>query len=111
MNAASHLRLEYPYIKLTSRDPSASIRKRRDVDAPRTTTTQERKALAVKVADRRHSQGIIANSPYYRPGADGGDDDASLNGRVPRDRWPGLRTRDEMRTEVNKKRSDNLKEA
>ena len=54
---------------------------------------------------------IVANSPYFRPGADGGDDDASLNGLVPRDRWPGLRARDEMRAEVNKKRPDNLREA
>ena len=54
---------------------------------------------------------IVANSPYFRPGADGGDDDASLNGLVPRDRWPGLRTRDEMRAECNKPRPKNLREA
>ena len=54
---------------------------------------------------------IVANSPYFRPGAGGGDDDASLNGLVPRDRWPGLRTRDEMRAECNKQRPNNLREA
>ena len=54
---------------------------------------------------------IVANSPYLRPGANGGDDDASLNGLVPRDRWPGLRTRDEMRAECNKPRPSNLSEA
>ena len=54
---------------------------------------------------------IVANSPYLRPGANGGDDDASLNGHVPRDRWPGLRTRDEMRAECNKPRPSNLSEA
>ena len=52
---------------------------------------------------------IVANSPYVRPGADGGDDDVSLNGLVPRDRWPGLRARDAMRAEVNKPRPDNLR--
>ena len=54
---------------------------------------------------------IVANSPYFRPGANGGDDDASLNGLVPRDRWPGLRAGDEMRAERNKPRPKNLREA
>ena len=54
---------------------------------------------------------IVANSPYFRPGANGGDDDASLNGLVPRDRWPGLRARDEMRAECNRPRPNNLREA
>ena len=52
---------------------------------------------------------FVANSPYFRPGADGGDDDASLNGLVPRDRWPGLLARDAMRAEVNRPRPDNLR--
>ena len=54
---------------------------------------------------------IVANSPYFRPGTDGGDDDASLNGLVPRERWPGLRARDAMRAECNTPRPNNLMEA
>ena len=45
-------------------------------------------------------------SPYFRPGTDGGDDDPALNDGVPQDRWPGLRTRDDMRAEVNARRPD-----
>jgi hypothetical protein len=124
VNAAPHSRLEYHQIFKTHLDPSASILD----DGVAFVFTPSTKfpsiggsfpALENSIA-RLEADGlsmdavaaaIVANSPYFRPGADGGDDDASLNGRVPRDRWPGLRTRDEMRFECNKPRPDNLREA
>ena len=53
------------------------------------------------VSLRDVAQALVRNSPYIRPGTDGGDDDAALNDDVPQDRWAGLRTRDDMRDEVN----------
>ena len=43
---------------------------------------------------RNGGQALVRNSPYFRPGTDGGDDDAALSGDVPEGRWPGLRTRE-----------------
>ena len=70
---------------------------------PRTIAGLEAQGVSL----RDVGQALVRNSPYFRPGTDGGDDDAALNDDVPEDRWPGLRTRDDMRAEVNGGRPTN----
>ena len=67
---------------------------------PRTIAGLEAQGVSL----RNVGQALVRNSPYFRPGTDGGDDDAALNDDVPQDRWAGLRTRDDMRDEVNARR-------
>ena len=100
MNAASHLRLDIKLI-LDPMEFTASTRFPEIGGTfpplPRTIAGLEAQGVSL----RDVGQALVRNSPYFRPGTDGGDDDAALNDDVPQDRWAGLRTRDDMRAEVN----------